>query len=425
MAVVSAPDVSLPAPVVSVPNGARPAGGTPSRGATLQVMTFFSATLRRLALPMLALVLAAGLASAQNAPQSSSQTAAQAASGGSDPVVIKLGDQTETLSDFEARFEIAIRSLAAQQGMPMSAALRQQLAVYQPQYLQQRATEMVLLDKAKKDGLTVDQKHVDSVLTQIQGNVPKGKTLQDLLTQAGFKDKAQLQTLVSESDLINQEVSKLRSDVTVTDNELKAYYQAHKSDYTTPEQVCASHILLKTEADANAVIKDLQNGANFAQEAKDKSVGPTAPKGGDLGCFSKGQMVKPFEDAAFKAPVGKVVGPVKTQFGYHVILVTKHTQAATKPFSAVKSDVETAVRKAHADQQIQALVKTSGVQTFPDRLPQPKASSSQPSAGGASSGSTSGGAASSGAAGGSSSAGGSAGSGSSSSGSSSSGGSGN
>jgi len=371
-------------------------------------MTRIFTPLRPLALPLLVLALAAGLASAQDASQNTSQNAASSAASGSDPVVIKLGDQTETLSSFEARFEIAIRSLAAQQGMPMSDALRQQLAAYQPQYLQQRATEMVLLARARKEGLTVDQKQVDSVVSQAEGQVPKGKTLQDLLDQAGFKDKAQLQKLVGESNLINQEVDKLRSDVKVTDNELKAYYQAHKSDYTTPEQVCASHILLKTEADANAVIKDLQNGADFAQEAKDKSTGPSAPKGGDLGCFSQGQMVQPFADAAFKAKVGAVVGPVKTQYGYHVILVTKHTQASTKPFSDVKSDVETAVRKAHANEQISALVKTSGVQTFPDRLPKPPAdnSGSGSTGGGAAAGAPAGGTPSTGTGSGGSSSGG-------------------
>ncbi|MEJ2292490.1 MAG: peptidylprolyl isomerase [Deinococcales bacterium] len=368
-------------------------------------MTRFSPRLRRLLLPLLAFAVVAGLASAQTTKQSTSQNATASTASGKDPVVIQLGDQTETLSDFEARFEIAIRSLAAQQGMPMTPQLRQQLAVYQPQYLQQRATEMVLLAKAKKDGLSIDQKHVDSVLQQVEGNVPKGKKLQDLLSQAGFKDKAQLVKLIGESDLINQEMAKLKAAVKLTDNQLKSYYQAHKSDYTTPEQVCASHILLKTEADAKAVMKDLANGADFAKEAKAKSTGPSASQGGSLGCFGKGQMVKAFEDAAFKAPVGKVVGPVKTQFGYHVILVTKHTQASTKPFSAVKSDVEKAVRKAHANEQINALVKTSGVQTFPDRLPTPPAASGN-GAGSSTGGTSSGGSSSSGGSGSGSSSGG-------------------
>ncbi len=334
-------------------------------------MTRFPTRLRRLLPSLLALAVVAGLASAQSTNQSTSQSTTATNASGKDPVVIQLGDQTETLSDFEARFDIAIRSLAAQQRMPMTPQLRQQLAVYQPKYLQQRASEMVLLAKAKSDGLTIDQKHVDSVLSQVEGNVPKGKKLQDLLDQAGFKDKAQLVKLIGESDLINQEMQKLKDRVKLTDAQLKGYYQAHKSDYTTPEQVCASHILLKTEADAKAVMKDLAGGADFAQEAKDKSTGPSASKGGDLGCFGKNQMVQAFSDAAFKAQVGKVVGPVKTQYGYHVILVSKHTQATTKPFDQVKSDVESKLRQEHANQQVQALVKSSGVKTFPDRLPAP------------------------------------------------------
>ncbi len=361
-------------------------------------MTRFPTRLRRLLPSLLALAVVAGLASAQSTNQSTSQSTTATSASGKDPVVIQLGDQTETLSDFEARFDIAIRSLAAQQRMPMTPQLRQQLAVYQPKYLQQRASEMVLLGKAKSDGLTIDQKHVDSVLSQVEGNVPKGKKLQDLLDQAGFKDKAQLVKLIGESDLINQEMQKLKDGVKLTDAQLKGYYQAHKSDYTTPEQVCASHILVKTEADAQAVMKDLAGGADFAQEAKDKSTGPSAPKGGDLGCFGKNQMVQAFADAAFKAQVGKVVGPVKTQYGYHVILVSKHTQATTKPFDQVKSDVASKLRQEHANQQVQALVKSSGVKTFPDRLPAPpQPSGSTPSgggsapAGGAGSGGTSGG----------------------------------
>lgn len=343
-------------------------------------MTRSPMRLRRWLPVALMLALTAGLASAQSTPKTSDQSTA------ADPVVIRLGDATETLSDFEARFDIAIRSLLAQQGMTLTDQLRQQLIAYEPQYLDQRATEMVLLAKAKADGINVDQKHVDDVLQRIEGNVPKGQTLQDLLTSAGFKDKAQLLLLIQESDLISQEMDKLKAAVQVTDNALKSYYLAHKSDYTTPEQVCASHILLKTEADAQAVIKDLAGGADFAAEAKAKSTGPSGPQGGSLGCFGKGQMVKEFEDAAFAAPVGKVVGPVKTQYGYHVILVTKHTPATTKAFADVKSDVESKYRTEHANQQVQVLVKTSGIQTFPDLLPKPPAT--PPAGNGSSSGGT-------------------------------------
>jgi peptidyl-prolyl cis-trans isomerase C len=86
--------------------------------------------------------------------------------------------------------------------------------------------------------------------------------------------------------------------------------------------VRASHILVKDEQAAKKLLYELHAGANFAMLAKKHSICPSADQGGDLGFFEKGQMVKEFEDAAFTASIGVPVGPVKTQFGYHIILVT-------------------------------------------------------------------------------------------------------
>lgn len=86
--------------------------------------------------------------------------------------------------------------------------------------------------------------------------------------------------------------------------------------------VRASHILVPTEDKANWIYKELQNGKDFANLAKDYSDCPSKERGGDLGFFGKGQMVKEFEDAAFSMKEGDVSKPVKTQFGYHLIKVT-------------------------------------------------------------------------------------------------------
>jgi peptidyl-prolyl cis-trans isomerase C len=88
------------------------------------------------------------------------------------------------------------------------------------------------------------------------------------------------------------------------------------------KQVRASHILVKTEDQANDVMKRVSGGEDFAALAKRFSKCPSGNKGGDLGWFGKGMMVPEFEKAAFEADEGKVVGPVKTQFGYHLIKVT-------------------------------------------------------------------------------------------------------
>lgn len=88
------------------------------------------------------------------------------------------------------------------------------------------------------------------------------------------------------------------------------------------KQVRASHILVKTEEQANDILKRINGGEDFADVAKRFSKCPSGNKGGDLGWFGKGMMVPEFEKAAFETADGKIIGPVKTQFGYHIIKVT-------------------------------------------------------------------------------------------------------
>lgn len=88
-----------------------------------------------------------------------------------------------------------------------------------------------------------------------------------------------------------------------------------------PKQVHAEHILVKTSQEANSILFDLNKGTNFEEIARTKSLCPSGKKGGDLGWFGRGMMVKEFEDAAFATPPGKISGIVQTQFGYHIIKV--------------------------------------------------------------------------------------------------------
>lgn len=86
--------------------------------------------------------------------------------------------------------------------------------------------------------------------------------------------------------------------------------------------VKASHLLVKTEEEAKRIKEEILNGKEFAKAAKEVSLCPSGQNGGDLGYFSKGQMVKEFEDAAFSMNVGEISDPIKTQFGYHLIKLT-------------------------------------------------------------------------------------------------------
>lgn len=87
-------------------------------------------------------------------------------------------------------------------------------------------------------------------------------------------------------------------------------------------EVKASHILVRTEEEANKLYDEIKNGKDFAEAAEEVSLCPSGQAGGDLGFFGRGMMVKPFEDAAFELEVGELSKPVQTQFGWHLILVT-------------------------------------------------------------------------------------------------------
>lgn len=116
----------------------------------------------------------------------------------------------------------------------------------------------------------------------------------------------------------------------ITEEKLRAAYEASAGD--AGSEVQARHILVKTADEANAIIKSLDGGADFAELAKEKSTGPSGPRGGDLGYFGKGQMVPPFEEAAFALEPGTYTKtPVQTQFGFHVIKV--EAERAARPAS--------------------------------------------------------------------------------------------
>lgn len=131
-------------------------------------------------------------------------------------------------------------------------------------------------------------------------------------------------------------------DVTVTEEELKAFYEQNKGQFMRGETVQAKHILTDSEEKCNDILDAIVNGEKtFEDAAKEFSTCPSKERDGDLGEFGKGQMVKEFEDAAFAAEIGHVVGPVKTQFGYHLIKVEKKNEASVVEFEQIKENLRT------------------------------------------------------------------------------------
>src|SRR6266481_4220076 len=131
---------------------------------------------------------------------------------------------------------------------------------------------------------------------------------------------------------------------------MKKVYEDASKQISGEEEVHARHILVETEDEAKAVADELKKGADFAELAKKKSKDPGASDGGDLGFFTKDQMVPEFSQAAFALEPGKISDPVKSQFGWHIIKVEEKRKRKAPDFEQVKSQIETYVtRKAQAD----------------------------------------------------------------------------
>ena len=127
--------------------------------------------------------------------------------------------------------------------------------------------------------------------------------------------------------------------VEVTEDEMKSFYEENSNYFEQGATVSAKHILVKEEAKCQEVLEEIVAGKAFEVAAQEYSTCPSGQKGGDLGEFGKGQMVKEFEEAAFNAEIGQVVGPVATQFGYHLIKVEAKNEATVTPYEEVKEQI--------------------------------------------------------------------------------------
>ena len=284
------------------------------------------------------------------------------------PVVIRLGDYEERLSDFDEQFEIAMMGVAAQQGSELSDEVRAQLSIYKPQFLDQRATELALLDEAEARGLSVSEEELEAQVATISEGMTEEQSFEDIYTEAGFASEEAFRDYLSNQLLIEQLVGQLQEAATVSEEDVASAYEARAEEFVQGEQVCARHILLETEEDANAVLTELEGGADFAELAQERSTGPSGPNGGDLSCFTQDRMVAPFGEAAFAAELDEPVGPVQTEFGYHVILVYDRQEAGQTPLEQVAPQLEQELSQEAFISSIDAIRADSGVEVFPEVL---------------------------------------------------------
>ncbi|MCX8132198.1 MAG: peptidylprolyl isomerase [Clostridia bacterium] len=134
-------------------------------------------------------------------------------------------------------------------------------------------------------------------------------------------------------------ISKLLANITVSDKEISDYYEQNKQLFVNQESIKASHILVSSEEKASEILSEINGGLSFEEAAERYSSCPSKSNGGDLGFFTRGRMVPEFEKAAFETDIGQVSGPVKTQFGYHIIKVLDKSPVSEKSLDEVKGQI--------------------------------------------------------------------------------------
>jgi len=221
-------------------------------------------------------------------------------------------------------------------GQDLIEALKSEVA-------QQLISEQLLLQEAKKQKISVSDKEISDRVNQDKQALGGGKEFAKYLQERAKMSEKEYRGFWRDQLLIRKLADKVTGDIKVTPAEVEKYYQEHKTMYVNPEQVKAQHILLKTEKEAQDVINELKQGADFSKLAESKSIDPTAKQNkGDLGYFNQdSELVPEFKTAAFGLKVEEITPkPVQTQFGYHVIQVTDRKPAAQQSLDQVKDQVQ-------------------------------------------------------------------------------------
>lgn len=209
--------------------------------------------------------------------------------------------------------------------------------------LDELVTETLIHQEADKANLEATREDIDEELEVVKANFPSEEEFAAALEQYGMTQESLERQIVMQV-LLRKLVA---PQVDVTEEEVKSEFDTQKQQFTEPEQIRASHILVESEAKAKELLEQIRGGADFAQLAKENSTDGSAAQGGDLSYFGRGDMVPEFEEAAFALKKDEVSDVVKSQFGYHIIKVTDVPKDWT--FEGKKEELEKQLRDAEVN----------------------------------------------------------------------------
>lgn len=285
-------------------------------------------------------------------------------------VVAKVNKEKITKGEFDKKYNMQIGQMEAMSGVKVAdnAQMKEYAEKMKPQILDNMVTETVVLQKAKELKVVPEDKELNEEIdkkyketeTKLGGEEKFNKFLKSMNVEPDY-----YKGMIKNSIIFDKLYEKITSDVVVTDDDVTNYYHTNIYDFTEkPNKMTVSHILCKTEDEAKKAADEINKGMKFEDAAKKYSKDPSvAQNNGNLGEVYYSNKANPnqydqqFLNGAIKAELNKVTEPVKSSYGYHLILVTKRETYPEKSLDSVKKDIETELTQTKKDEKFKGELK--------------------------------------------------------------------
>ena len=299
-----------------------------------------------------------------------------------------VGSKVITMEEYEKNVE---KSMARYRSLGKNASPNIENRIKE-NILRRMVENNMIKEKAENLGLKVSDEEINESFNKQKAGFESEEAFNKYLAHTGFTVES-LKKDVAFSLLREKVINKVAGEVVITDEEVKSFFDANSDRYVVPEEVHARHILvridrhkymnneamkeateevkqklekeadIKAETEAMEKIKKIKEALNkkdadFAKVAMEYSEGPTAPKGGDLGFFSRKRMVKEFSDVAFSQKDGEISDVVKTRYGLHIIQTLEHKPAVQKTFEEEKESVRRSIENRKKGEQRRNAMRT-------------------------------------------------------------------
>ncbi len=256
------------------------------------------------------------------------------------PVLLQIDGRIVTLEDFRRQFE---KTLPA--GHSLSVEETEDL---QRSFLVQLIDRELTLAEAARLGVTLSPEELEAMVGEYRRDYPEG-AFEAQLAERGVSLEAWRREL--EEGLLMEKVVRVAaySGISVSDEEIAEYYQQHHDDFDRPAQARVRQIVVGSEEEGKRALEELRKGEEFAALARSLSLSPDGEEGGDLGFIGRGEMPPEFDEAAFSLPIGELSGLVKSEYGYHILLVEERREALRLSLDAAREQVRALVRDTKED----------------------------------------------------------------------------